>query len=141
YNFATTKYQWIAKLNFNLNENNALTLHYIGAPSSNENFFDPNFTLPATFNGNESYFLRSQNNQVHDIGLHFVSKLLDRKLQIDVLAGYHYEFEEAKAGNAAGNMAGSNRDTRTMSLIDFEADKSDCMRQMIHGVGFNPCPV
>src|SRR5207248_9369898 len=48
-----------------------------------------------------------------------LSKLLERKLQLDVMGGYHYEGYVVQPDDAGRNIP-AVRDTRLMSLADFE---------------------
>lgn len=144
YNTDRRLYNWIAKLNVQLNPNHALTLQYIGSPYSRDgvpgNYAGVPSTTVNSFNGAESNFLSSTSNQTHDVLAHLVSKLLERRLQLDVLAGFHIETEKVEPTGANGNLAG-NTDTRTSPLSRFEM-VDPCAPQMVAGGGtFNPCPV
>ncbi len=144
-----TRYHWIAKLNFAFNENNNLTLRYVGAPEN----YDvvpgfPTVTIIPTFNGDPSTFQFTEAHQNHDVGLHYISKLLDRKLQIDLLAGYHYESESGKAASDMGQHTPLVFDARTVPLSLFDGTLAqDCAPKMVAtgamgGMStFNPCPV
>jgi hypothetical protein len=127
-------YNWIAKLNFQLNQNNSLVLQYIGSPQTNNGY-------PAGLgpNGADSTFLGSSFENTHDASLHFVSKLADRRLQLDVIAGYHYDDIHYQPG-AGGTDAGAFYQP-VESLALFEPGVSPCTIQMVHGASFNPCPV
>ncbi len=135
---------YIAKLNFRLNENHSLQLQYLGAPSSFDgvldNPFDPNpLSLGSGFNGNGAGIPFREEVQVHDAGLHLISKLFDRKLQADLLAGYHYESYSITPGQNGDTV--QNQDQRTVSLSQFE-NVAPCQRQTLAGgATFNPCPV
>ena len=58
------------------------------------------------FNGEDSTILGSTFENMHDASLHFVSKLADRRLQLDVIAGYHYDEQHQHAG-PGGDAAGA----------------------------------
>jgi len=134
-----TRYHWIAKLNFALNENNNIQIHYIGSPENQD--------LNSTFNGDPSFFQYKQANQTHDVGLHYISKLLDRKLQLDLLVGYHYESESTQAATDMAQHSPAVFDVRTQPLTLFDQSSdvtANCAKQMIGAgmnIGFNPCPV
>src|SRR5262249_10138364 len=73
-------YNWIVKFNFQLNPNNSLVLQYIGSPQT----FD-GAAVFGNFNGADSQLIGSEFINTHDALLHYVSKLADRRLQLDVL--------------------------------------------------------
>ncbi|HEY2748977.1 MAG TPA: hypothetical protein VGL86_30360, partial [Polyangia bacterium] len=135
-------YNWIAKLNFQLNQNNSLVLQYIGSPSTSSG-------SPLGVNGNadDSTFLGSSFENTHDASLHFVSKLADRRLQLDVLVGYHYDDLQYTPGAGGGSLAGavgvdqSAFYTPIESLALFQPGITPCAIQTVHGSSFNPCPV
>ncbi|MCU1278025.1 MAG: hypothetical protein JWM53_1571, partial [bacterium] len=133
YGSDTRLYNWIAKLNFQLNPNNSLVLQYIGSPQT----FDG---VLGTLNGSEGQLLGSTFDNTHDALVHFVSKLAERRLQIDVIAGYHYEdatVTPTLAGAAPGTLYAV-----TQSLATFEPGATPCAPQTPSaGVTFNPCPV
>ena len=56
---------------------------------------------PRPLNGSEGQLLGSTFDKTHDALVHFVSKLADRRLQLDVIAGYHYE-DPTPSTTAAG---------------------------------------
>ncbi len=139
YNTDTRLYNWIAKLNFQLNQNNSLVLQYIGSPSTASG-------SPLGVNGNadDSTFLGSSFENTHDASLHFVSKLADRRLQLDVLVGYHYDDLQYTPGAGGGSLTGAvGVDqgafyTPLESLALFQPGITPCA---IQPNGFNPCPV
>jgi hypothetical protein len=133
-NTDTRVYNWIAKFNFQLNPNNSLVLQYIGSPGTVSGFGNPF----GTFNGADSTRNGSEFNNTHDALLHFVSKLADRRLQLDVLVGYHFSDDSFSPG--AGGNDSRVTDTSSKPLAVFE-DVAPCAIQMVNGVTFNPCPV
>jgi hypothetical protein len=135
YNTDTRLYNWIAKLNFQLNANNSLVLQYIGSPQTASG---PVFGA-APYNAADSTILGSTFENVHDASLHFVSKLADRRLQIDIIAGYHFD-EQTNTPGAGGADAGAFYQP-VEALALFEPNVTPCAAQMIHGSTFNPCPV
>ncbi len=133
YQSDTRLYNWIAKLNFQLNQNNSLVLQYIGSPQS----FDG---VLGSLNGSDGQLLGSTFDNTHDALIHFVSKLADRKLQLDVIAGYHYE-DATTTPSAAGAGPGVLYSV-TEPLSTFEPGVTPCAPQTPSaGVSFNPCPV
>jgi hypothetical protein len=139
----TRLYNWIAKLNFQLNQNNSLVLQYIGSPQTSSGPVNPF----GTFNGADSQLFGSTLENVHDASLHYISKLLDRRLQIDVIAGYHYDEQTNSPAPGGGSLNGMNNAEAqafyqpTESLALFEPNVAPCAAMMIHGTNFKPCPV
>ena len=133
YETDTRLYNWIAKLNFQLDQNNALVLQYIGSPQTTSGIL-------GALNGSEGQLLGSTFDNTHDALVHFTSKLADRRLQLDVLAGYHYEDltpTPTAAGMGPGVLYAVNQD-----LATFEPGVTPCNPQTpAAGVTFNPCPV
>ena len=128
-------YNWIAKLNFQLNSNNSLVLQYIGSPQTFSGI-----GLFGGFNGQDTTILGSSFESTHDALLHFVSKLADRRLQLDLVAGYHYDDITLTPG--AGGEAATGFYQPVHSLADFEPGITPCATRAIGGAGtFNPCPV
>jgi hypothetical protein len=136
-------YNGIVKFNFQFNPNNSLVLQYIGSPqttdgATNINPFSPSPGFLA-FNQADSTFVGSSFDNTHDAMLHFGSKLADRRLQLDVLAGYHYE--NVTNTPAPGSNGPSGQYLTQQSLADFESI-APCARTTVGtGVAFNPCPV
>jgi hypothetical protein len=130
-------YNWIVKFNFQLNQNNSLVAQYIGSPFTSSGPINPFGTL----NGADSNIVGTNFVNTHDALLHFVSKVLDRRLQLDVQANYHYSKStftpDAKLG---GNDASALYDN-VNSLDVFEPAVTPCAPQTLHGAGFLPCPV
>ena len=77
----------IAKLQFNINADHNITIGYIAAPST----FDGYSAFTPFSYSNVSDFRYSSLSNTHDVNARYVGKLLDRKLQIDVMYGYHYQ--------------------------------------------------
>jgi hypothetical protein len=136
-------YNGILKFNFQINQNNSLVLQYIASPQTtsgvtNLNPFNP---IPGflAFDQSDASFLGSSLDNTHDAMLHYVSKLADRRLQLDVLAGYHFE-NVTYTPTAAGNTPGAKYQTQ-QSLADFE-NIAPCLRTTVgNGAAFNPCPI
>jgi hypothetical protein len=127
-------YNWIAKFNFQLNANNSLSIQYIGSPSTNDGAL-------GTLNGSVGALLENVFDNTHDAQIHYVSKLLDRRLQIDVLVGYHYE--DARQTTPAAGQSSAVLYQQTEPLAFFEPNVTPCA-QVNNPDGtprFNPCPV
>ncbi|HEY2746381.1 MAG TPA: carboxypeptidase regulatory-like domain-containing protein [Polyangia bacterium] len=133
YETDTRLYNWIAKLNFQLNQNNSLILQYVGSPQTTSGIL-------GTLNGSDGQLLGSTFDNTHDALIHFVSKLADRRLQLDVIAGYHYEdlnTTPTAAGSGPGVLYASQQ-----SLATFEPGVTPCAPQAPSATAtFNPCPV
>jgi len=137
-------YNWIAKLNFQLNSNNTLTLQYIGSPETQSGPIDGTIGASAgpTFAGSDGQLLASRFTNTHDVLAHFISKLADRRLQLDVIAGYHLEEQKLTPNGAAGGNDANITYTNEMGLIDFRPGLTPCARTITAaGNAFNPCPV
>src|SRR5262249_41145891 len=121
---------------------------YIGSPATSDGPLRLDNTFFGSTNGSPSQFTASQFANTHDALLHYVSKLFDRRLQIDLLVGYHYS-EDTITPNSNGGSASVVTDTRVNPLSNFE-NVSACTPQPIPGttdpatgmpIMFNPCPV
>jgi hypothetical protein len=139
-------YNWIAKLNFQLNPNNSLMVQYIGSPRTEDGAQgSPTTNGPPAFGNGEGTYIASRLNNVHDALLHFTSKLLERKLQLDVLAGYHYEAATVTPDAGLGGNGAEVLYTTVQGLGDFESSdriSGNCAPRMANnGQMFNPCPV
>jgi carboxypeptidase family protein len=135
YTTDTRLYNWIAKLNFQINADNNLMVQYVGSPQTTSGPVNP-FGI---FNGADSQLMGSTFQNTHDASLKFVSKLLGHHLQIDIVGGYHYadtHFSPAAGGNDQGAFYAS-----ALPLALFEPNVTPCAAQVLHGVNFNPCPV
>src|SRR5262249_2525433 len=123
-----------------LDDDNHVALTYMGSPSSfnglREDPLDPN-SLLTSFNANPSTYNFSELIQNQDLTLRYTSKLLDKKLQIELMGGYHYEKYEVIPEKKPAPLT---IDNRPGTLSDFE-DFPACKTQVINGVSFNPCPV
>ena len=105
YNSVSRLYNAMGKISLRINDNNSLTLSYIGSPSTfdgvNANTRDP--ASPGVgFNGRPDTMAWKEDIQVHDAVVKFMSKMLDRRLQLDLQAGLHYEsYDAIPQGDAA----------------------------------------
>ncbi len=135
-------YNWIGKLQFNINADHNITLGYIGAPQFDDFYANLN-SLGLRNDLDAIHDLRAQ--QVHDGTIHYIGKLLDRKLQIDILYGYHYQgFNENPVHPERQQVRYRASADNPYALGDFEnipgcaryaPDRSHPDRL------FNPCPV
>ena len=80
--------------------------------------------------------------QQHDAAARYTGKLLERRLQLDVMYGFHYQgqhIEPANKGEASFVYFADRADP--YSLSDFE-DVPECRRQPLPGGSMsNPCPL
>ncbi len=127
-------YNGIAKLQFNINADHNITIGYIAAPST----FDGYSAFTPFSYSNVSDFRYSSLSNTHDVNARYVGKLLDRKLQIDVMYGYHYQDYDQRPQTADKPTYLYYADAADpYSLADFEPI-GECQRS---ASGFNPCPV
>ncbi len=131
YSYDKRLYNWIAKFNFQLNANNSLSIQYIGSPATTDG-------LLGTLNGSAAAALAHVFDNTHDAQIHFVSKLLDRRLQVDVLVGYHYEDARTTTPPAGQNSAVIYQVTEPLAY--FEPSVTPCAINPATP-NFNPCPV
>jgi hypothetical protein len=137
-------YNWIAKLNFQLNQNNSLSLQYIGSPETQSGPIDATIGASAgpTFAGSDGQLLASRFTNTHDVIAHFVSKLADRRLQLDLRVGYHMEDQELRPNGAVGGNDINITYQNEMNLSDFRPEIGPCARTTTAaGNLFYPCPV
>ena len=140
-NFGGNKrlYNGIAKIQFNFNENHNISLTYIGSPTT----YDDYSFIRAYDIESQRY---TQTDQIHDGIFHYMGKVLDRKLQFDVLYGYHYQGSSVQPLQSdVPGITYARPQTNPFSLYDFE-DVADCKRSMQANaagamVNFNPCPL
>ena len=131
-------YNGIAKLQFNFNPDHNVTLTYIASPST----IDDYARIRGAALDSQRY---QQVDQVHDGIFHYVGKVLNRKLQFDVLYGYHYQQStQTPEDSRSPNISWLASSADPFSLADFE-NIPDCLRQS-KTVGatqlqFNPCPI
>jgi hypothetical protein len=137
YNTDNALYNWILKLNFQINANNSLVLQYVGSPATSSGPVNPFGTLL----GADSNIVGSTFTNTHDALIHFVSKVLDRRLQLDVIGGYHYSDANFTPDSKIGGRDAQALYDNVNSLDTFEPGATPCATQMLHGVNFLPCPV
>ncbi|MCC7382524.1 MAG: TonB-dependent receptor [Deltaproteobacteria bacterium] len=134
-------YNYMAKFDVRLDDNNRFSVQYIGSPATFDGIFtDPNDqsgTLGMGLGNDPAIMGFGETIQTHDVIGHYVSKLFDRKLTVDLFLGMHYE----------GVAADPDKDTPRVieeherPLASFEPSILECREQVINGVSFNPCPV
>ncbi len=136
-------YNGIAKLQFNFNPDHNITLTYIGSPTTYDDY--------AAVRGVDLDTQRfGQVDQVHDAIFHYVGKVANRKLQFDVLYGYHYQQTTVTPTDLDTQSINWLRAaTNPFTLADFE-NIPDCARQTQPlptaanpnaTYSFNPCPI
>lgn len=123
-------YNAILKLDFRLGSTSNLSASYIASPTLQNGI--------GGGAGDTSTRNRGDLDNIQDVGLHFISKLLDHRLQIDALLGWHWE--RYNQYFAAGGEQPVVTYQGTKPLTAFR-DIPDCAVQMVHGVTFNPCPI
>lgn len=160
-------YNAIAKLQFDLHPNHELTLTYLATPSTFDAFGNNNPSVYRSGSVGAALFDQqmgefdtratdlttsrlTQVNQVHDVLAHYVGKVLNRRLQFEVLYGYHYQsMVQSPQVADQPSITWSRLQTNPFSLTDFE-DFPDCARQTqplpttnnpSATYSFNPCPI
>ncbi len=134
------RYNWIAKIQFNLNPDHNITLSYIGSPES----FD-GYQLPGDQSANYELKFNHyiQSTQIHDASARYIGKFLDRKLQTEVMYGYHYQSLDQRPDEqylSQPQIYYRAQPSHPFTLSDFE-DAPECQRQMMGQTTFNPCPL
>ena len=86
--------------------------------------------------------LGTRDQLTHDAKIHWIGKFLDRKLQLDVFAGYHGEANYPFRPLNPNAPPSAVTVTRTTSLSEFE-DLPECLPRVVGTANrnFNPCPV
>lgn len=132
---------YMGKLDLRIDDDNRLTLQYLGNPSTfsgvSRNEWVINPTLSGSgFNGSPETFGFQQRIGVHDVSLRYSSKLLEHRLQVDAMAGIHAESDRLIPGTPDVAIT----DQRLVSLAGYE-DVPDCRPRTVNGVLVTPCPV
>ncbi len=135
-------YNWIAKLQFNINPDHNITLGYIGAPEFRSEY--------DSYANDTDAMKMDRSRQIHDATVHYVGKLFEKKLQVDVIYGYHYQglqelpyaenqqylrYRSPANDQTRGDLAFSLGDFENISRCRVETDPTT--RKTI----WNPCPV
>ncbi|MFO0577984.1 MAG: TonB-dependent receptor [Polyangia bacterium] len=130
-------YNGIAKIQFNISPDHNFSIGYVASPKTFEGY---NLLSPFNY-GNITDSAYSQENQVHDVTGRYVGKLFERKLQIDVLYGYHYQSQDTRPRVEDKPLYLYLTDSSNpYSLSDFE-NIPECQRQGQGQGAFNPCPL
>ncbi len=132
---------YIGRLDFAINPDNTLTLQYLGSPSTFDGLFDnPNNanSLGVGFNGEMRGAFFQEEIWVHDLLGTYTTKLLDRKLQIEVKVGYHHE-EYAVTPREVERSAINIVPERSLGVLEGIASCRESVNS--DGTTFNPCPV
>ncbi|HRI49894.1 MAG TPA: TonB-dependent receptor [Pseudomonadota bacterium] len=123
----------VAKLQFNINQDHNITVGYTASPST----FDGYNNLSPFRSANIDDFAYASTQQVHDVSARYVGKVMDRRLQIELLYGYHYQgLNQTPKQIDKQNIQYLAGADNPYSLADFE-DIPECRRQ----AAFNPCPI
>jgi hypothetical protein len=133
-------YNGVAKLQFNISPDHNITIGYIASPSTFDGYTGLDSFKPANIDDLAYSSVRS----VHDVTARYVGKLLDKKLQIELLYGFHYQGLDItpKYINQA-NYQYLTDAKNPYSLADFE-NIPECQRRYVdqaQGTVFNPCPI
>ncbi len=130
-------YNGIVKLQFNINKDHNITLGYTASPST----FDGFNALSPFRSANVDDFAYSSVQQVHDVSARYVGKVMDHRLQIELLYGYHYQgLTQTPKQIDKQNIQYLTGADNPYSLADFE-DIPECRRQGQGPASFNPCPI
>jgi hypothetical protein len=130
------EYQMIGKLTYLFNENNQVALSVLAVPNTSTGFGTANAALSATM-----YDLV---NNSTDVVARYTSKLLNKKLQLEVTGGYHQQKIQnnpVTTGGIDGGKVSQVQWTQTHSLSDFENLGSGVGTQCAPVAGVNPCTV
>src|SRR5262249_33989693 len=120
-------YNGIAKLQFNINPDHNIQVGYIASPTTFEGYQ----TLSPFTYSNVPDLAYSQTDQVHDAMVRYVGKLLGRKLQLDVMYGFHYQNIDQRPNNVDQQQYSYlTSSANPYSLADFES-LPECQRQTI----------
>jgi hypothetical protein len=138
-------YQMIGKLTYLFNENNSIALSVTSVPATETGFSSANGALSSRNYDRPEDFT--------DVVARYTSKLLNKKLQLELTGGYHLQKKSDKAvttGSINGATTAVVEWTNTHSLSDFEALGSgvgtNCNVRKPGTLsatdpGFNPCQV
>lgn len=132
-------YNYIAKLTVRLNDHNHLTVSYIGSPSTfdgvGQNPRNP-ASPAASFSADPAALPYRDDIEVHDVVAHFVSRLWQRRLQLELSGGFHHEHSNVVPAAAGAEVL----DQRTSPLSRYE-DVGPCLPRLVGATLFSPCPV
>jgi hypothetical protein len=127
-------YNWIGKLQINFHPDHNLQLGYIGAPK-----FEHVYDLGLRHDLNASLIDRSQD--IHDATARYVGKFWDRKIEVVILYGYHYQGRADRPNNVNAQQSRYRAPgTNPFSLGDFDVPECAGLREGDQFV-FNKCPL
>jgi hypothetical protein len=109
------EYQMIGKLTYLFNENNQVSLSALIVPNKSTGFVSANGALSATMD--------ERVNDSIDVVARYTSKLLNKKLQLEVTGGYHQQAKNNNAVTTGGIDGGKTSQVQwatTHALSDFE---------------------
>ena len=125
-------YNGIVKLQFNLSPDHNISLGYIPSPSTYDGYME----LSPFRYASVPDFAYTQINQTHDVMARYVGKLFQRKLQLDVMYGFHYQGSEMRPADLTKQTYSYYTDSgNPYNLADFE-NTPEC-----RAGGRNLCPL
>lgn len=138
-------FNWIGKLMLNISPDHSLIAGYLGSPQfGNEYGSGSGYSTTGSSNpysGDVAAQAITRAAQNHDATLRYIGKFLSRKLQLDVLYGFHFvRLEERPDAVSKQQVRYRAPSEDPHSLADFEPIP-ECQRAMVGGRLFNPCPV
>ena len=138
-------FNWVAKLNININPDHNFIVSYLGSPQfgneygSGSGYSTTGSNNPYSGDVDAQGITRAAQN--HDGSIRYIGKFLQRKLQLDVLYGIHLvRLEELPTASDQQQIRYRAPSDNPLSLSDFE-NIPECRRRMVGGQLFNPCPV
>lgn len=139
-------FNWIAKVNININPDHSFIVSYLGSPQfgneygSGSGYSTTGSTNPYSGDVDAQALTRAAQN--HDGTLRYIGKFFQRKLQVDVMYGLHL-VNLQEIPNSAGVQQIRYRAPfyDPYSLGDFENIPECQRRRLAGGEVQNPCPV
>jgi hypothetical protein len=134
----TDTYQMVGKLTYLINENNSVSLSVTNVPSTSTGF-----SWDTTPNQSASSAAYDLENSATDVVARYTSKLLSKKMQLEVTGGYHHQTVNNNAvvtGATDGGTVAQMQWQRTHTLSDFEVVNNSsglCTPGALSG--YNPC--
>jgi hypothetical protein len=129
----TTSFQLTSKLTYLFNENNNLSVSFMTSPSNRKYLGLSNAAV--------SYAMTEVQSDFTDVIARYSSKLLDKRLLVEVMGGWHHQLDQQKPGTVDGVDQKNTSGVQwlfTHPLSDFEAVPSDCATT---AGGLDPCVV
>jgi hypothetical protein len=127
-------YEFVGKLTYLFNENNQLAVSVFAVPSTSSGIASANGSFQS-----RSYDLV---DNATDVVARYTSKLLNKKLQLELTGGYHNQVQKDQAVTSYGINGGTTSQvqwTNTHDLSDFENIATASYCTPVNGV--NPCQV